>query len=150
MIRTTTALATAVTFLALPVAAQSTFERLEAVAVTMNGMMFDAMVAQTPALEGNMPSAEWSDGLRTAYQCMYDGFVDRVGEPAMADMVSQMEAQLDTITAEEVLMGGGDIENPEGLTDEQAQEIVANCGMMDAFMAHMSASGALQILMQDD
>ena len=148
MIRTA-ALALALTAIAAPATAQSTFERLEAVAVTMNGMMFDAMVAQTPALEGNMPTAEWSDGLRTAYQCMYDGFVDRVGEPAIADMVTQMEAQLETITPEEVLMGGGDIENPEGLSDAQAAEIVTNCGMMEAFMSHMSASGAMQILMQE-
>ncbi|ABD53841.1 hypothetical protein [Jannaschia sp. CCS1] len=148
MIRAT-ALAATLMSLALPVSAQSTFERLEAVAVTMNGMMFDAMVAQTPALEGNMPTAEWSDGLRTAYQCMYDGFLERAGEPAMAEMVTAMEDQLATVTPEEILNGGAEIENPEGLSDEQAAEIVAGCGMMEAFMTHMSSSGALQILMQD-
>ncbi|OAN84988.1 hypothetical protein A8B78_05650 [Jannaschia sp. EhC01] len=148
MIRSTL-LATAFVSVALPAAAQSTFERLEAVAVTINGMMFDTMVAQTPALEGNMPSAEWSDGLRAAYTCMYDGFVAEVGEPAMEAMVASMEAQLDTITPEEVMNGGADIDNPEGLSDAQAAEIVADCGMMEAFMTHMSSTGALQILMQD-
>lgn len=144
-----TALAAALAIAALPASAQSTFERLEAVAVAMNTMMFDQMVAQTPALEGNMPSAAWSDDLRTAYACMYDGFVDRAGEDAVADMVTEMEAQLATISPEEVMTGGGDVENPEGLSDEQAAEIVASCNMMEAFMAHMSSSGALQILMQD-
>lgn len=144
-----TALAVVLAAIAAPAVAQSTFDRLEAVAVTMNGMMFDAMVAQTPALEGNMPTAEWSDDLRTAYQCMYDGFVDVTGEPAIAEMVSAMEDQLATLTPEEVLNGGTDITNPEGLSDDQAAEIVAECNMMEAFMTHMSASGALQILMQD-
>lgn len=130
--------------------AQSTFERLEAVAVTINGMMFDAMIAQTPALEGNMPTAEWSDDLRTAYTCMFDGFVDAAGEPAVAVMVTAMEDQLATITPEEVMMGGTDVENPEGLSDAQAAEIVADCGMMEAFMTHMSGSGAMQILMEAD
>lgn len=144
-----TVLAAILVIAAVPANAQSSFERLEAVAVAMNTMMFDQMVEQTPALEGNMPSPEWSDDLRTAYSCMYDGFVDRTGEPAVAEMVTQMEAQLATITPEEVMTGGGDIENPEGLSDDQAAEIVASCGMMEAFMTHMSSSGALQILMQD-
>lgn len=148
MIRTAL-LATTLAALGLPATAQSTFERLEAVAVTMNAMMFDSMVAQTPALEGNMPTAEWSDGLRAAYTCMYDGFVAEVGEPAMEGMVASMEAQLDTITPEEVMNGSAEIENPDGLSDAQAAEIVAGCGMMEAFMTHMSSSGALQILMQD-
>lgn len=144
------ALTAALTIAALPLQAQSTFDRLETVAVTMNGMMFDAMVAQTPALEGNMPTAEWSDGLRAAYVCMYDEFEAEVGEPAMAEMVTAMEAQLDSMTPEEMMAGGGGVDNPEGLTDERAAEIVAGCNMMDAFMAHLSSSGAMQILMQDD
>lgn len=148
MIRAT-AFATALTLFALPASAQSTFERLEALTVTMNGMMFDAMIAQTPALEGNMPSVEWSDDLRAAYVCMYDGFEAQVGAPAMAAMVTEMEQQLETLTPEQVLNGGADVENPAGLSDAQAAEIVADCGMMDAFMTHMSSSGALQILMQD-
>lgn len=145
----TAALALVLSATAQLATAQSSFERLEAVAVAMNTMMFDQMVEQTPALEGNMPSAEWSDDLRTAYACMYDGFVDHAGEPAVEDMVAQMEAQLATITPEEVMTGGSDVENPEGLSDDQAAEIVAACGMMDAFMTHLSSSGALQILMQD-
>lgn len=135
---------------ALPAAAQSTFDRLEAAAVAMNALMFEGMVAGTPALEGNMPTAEWSDGLRTAYACMYDGFVEVAGEPAIADMVTAMEVQLETATPDDILAGGGAVENPEGLNDEQAAEIVGGCGMMEAFMTHMSDSGALQIMMQED
>lgn len=148
MIRATT-LATALIIAALPLHAQSTFDRLETVAVAMNTLMFEGMVAGTPALEGNMPSPEWSDDLRTAYVCMYDGFVDEAGEPAVADMVAAMETRLETTSAEDMLNGGGAVENPAGLDDTQVAQIVGGCGMMDAFMTHMSSSGALQILMQD-
>lgn len=143
-------IAAALTTLALPATAQSTLERLETVAVAMNQMMFDGMVAGTPALEGNMPSPEWSDDLRTAYTCMYDGYVAQVGEDAVANMVSAMEVQLETASPEELAQGGGGVANPEGLTDDQGREIVMGCGMMEAFMDHMSSSGALEILMQDD
>ena len=136
--------------LGLPASAQSMFERMEAATVAMNTMMFDAMVAQTPALEGHMPSAEWSDGLRAAYTCMFDGFEAEVGAAAMEPMVADFEAQLETITPEEILAGGADIANPEGLTDARADQIVAGCGMMEAFMTHLSSTGALQILMQDE
>lgn len=141
--------ATALVVLALPATAQSAFERLEALAVTMNQMMFDEMIAQTPALAGNMPSAEWSDALRAAYECMYAGFAAETSEPAMDAMVSEMEERLSTLTPAEVLAGGADVTNPEGLSDERAAEIVAECGMIDAFMAHIASSGALQILMEE-
>ncbi len=132
----------------LPASAQSTLERLEAVAVSMNSMIFEAMVNQTPALEGNMPSPEWSEDLRIAYTCMHDAYVAAVGEDAVADMVTAMEETLATTTPAELLDGGGGVENPAGLTDEQAIEIVGDCGMMEAFMAHMTNSGAMQILME--
>lgn len=148
MIRAALLAAALVAATALPCAAQSTFERLEAVAVAMNEMTFGAMVESTPALEGNMPSPEWSDDLRTAYTCMYDGYVAEVGDAAVADMVSAMETLLETTTPQELLQGGASVENPEGITDEQALEIVGGCGMMEAFMAHMTESGAMQIMME--
>ncbi|QXT39373.1 hypothetical protein [Gymnodinialimonas ceratoperidinii] len=146
-----TALALPLSALALlPAHAQSSFERLEAVATTINGMMFDAMVEQTPALEGNMPSAEWSEGLRAAYTCMYDGFVAQAGEPAVSEMVTEMENRLETLTTEEVMNGDVEVGNPGDMTDDEVGAIVAECGMMDAFMAHLAQSGALQIMMQAD
>ncbi len=147
MIRATL-LSAALLMVALPAAAQSTFDRFETVVVTMNGMMFQGMINETPALEGNMPATEWSDDLRTAYTCMYDGFVDAVGAPAVVEMVDTMEATLASATPEDILGGGGAVENPIGLTDEQALEIVGGCNLMDAFMEHLSSSGALQILME--
>lgn len=142
------ALASALAAMALPAAAQSTLERLEAVSVAMNGMMNDAFVAQIPALEGNLPDPAWDDTLRTAYTCMHDAYVERAGEDAVAEMVTQMEASLETLTAEQMLQGEVAVDNPEGITDAQAQEIVMGCGLMEAFMTRMAASGAMGIMMQ--
>ena len=66
MIRTAGLSAAVVMALVLPASAQSTFERMETAVVAMNGMMFDELVVQTPALDGHMPTPEWSDALRTA------------------------------------------------------------------------------------
>lgn len=147
MIRTLT-IAAAISLAGLPAAAQSNLERLEAVSVTMNGMLNEALVAEMPALEGNMPAPEWDDSLRAAYTCMYDGYVDRVGEAPVEAMIASMEASLDTLTADELLQGGAAVENPEGITDDQALEIVTGCGLMEAFMTRMAESGAMGIMMQ--
>lgn len=149
MIRAAT-FALALAALALPAQAQSTFERYEALTVTMNAMTFEAMVAQTPALEGHMPSAEWSDDLRTAYSCMFDGFVDLAGDAAVTQMVTEMETHLATLTPAEVLAGSANVVRLEGVSDEQTTAIVMGCNMMEAFTDHLSSTGAMQILMQAD
>ncbi|WP_341863874.1 hypothetical protein [Gymnodinialimonas sp. 57CJ19] len=149
MIRTAP-LALALAVSALPAQAQSTFERYEAVTVTMNAMTFEAMVAQTPALEGHMPSAELSDDLQAAYSCMFDGFVDLAGDAAVTQMVTEMEAHLATLTPAEVLAGSANVVRLEGVSDDQTTAIVMGCNTVEAFMAHLSSTGALQILMQAD
>jgi len=132
----------------LPALAQSSLERLETVSVAMNGMLNEALVAEIPALAGNMPTPEWDDNLRAAYTCMYDGYVERVGEAPVAEMITAMEASLDTLTADELLQGGATVDNPDGISDEQALEIVTGCGLMEAFMTRMAESGAMGIMMQ--
>lgn len=144
------ALAYAAALALLPVAvhAQSTLERLETVAVAMNGMMNEALAAEIPALEGNLPDPEWDEPMRTAYTCMYDGYVGRVGEEPVAQMVTDMEEMLATVTPIELLENGAAVENPEGLTDVEALEIVEGCNLMTVFMDRMAASGAMEIMMQ--
>jgi hypothetical protein len=134
--------------MALPAAAQSTLERLEAVSVEMNAMMNAAMIAEVPALDGNMPDPAWDEPLRQAYTCMHDAYVAEVGDAPVAVMVSQMEAQLETLTAEDLLTGAVAVENPEGISDDQALEIVSGCGLMEVFMARLADSGAIGIMMQ--
>ena len=142
------AIGAALALLPMTVSAQSTLDRLEAVAVTMNGMMNEAMIADIPALEGHLPDPEWDEPMRTAYTCMHDAYVERVGEAPVAEMVSSMEEMLETIEPAELLQGGGAVENPEGISDEEALEIVDGCNLMSVFMQRMAASGAMEILMQ--
>ena len=59
-----------------------------------------------------------------------------------------MEVSLETLSPIEVLEGGGAPDNPEGVTDEMAQQIVADCGMIEVFMSRMADSGAMEVLMQ--
>ncbi len=134
--------------LATPVAAQSTMERLETVAVAMNGMMNEALIAEIPALEGRMPAPEWDAPMRAAYTCMYDAYVAEVGPGPVADMVTRMEQELATLTPEDLLNGGAAVENPEGISDDQALEIVGTCQLMEVFMERMAASGAIEMMMQ--
>ncbi|MBF9043330.1 hypothetical protein HKCCE4037_08330 [Rhodobacterales bacterium HKCCE4037] len=142
------AIGTALALLPLAASAQSTFERFEAVAVAMNGMMNEAFIAEIPALEGNLPDPEWDEPMREAYTCMYDGYVERVGEEPVAEMVTQMEVMLETMDPAELLDGGAAVENPDGISDEEALEIVEGCNLMAVFMARMAESGAMQIMMQ--
>ncbi|MEX3016555.1 hypothetical protein [Gymnodinialimonas hymeniacidonis] len=142
------AIGAAIALLPLAASAQSTFERFENVAESMNAMMNDAFVAEIPALEGNLPDPEWDEPMRTAYTCMYDGYVERVGEEPVADMVTDMEEMLETIDPAVLIEGGAAVENPEGISDDEALQIVTECGLMDVFMARMAESGAMQILMQ--
>jgi len=143
------ALTVALSTLALPAAAQSTFERFEAAAVSMNRMTNDALLAEIPSLEGNLPAPEWDDGLRAAYTCMYDSYVADVGEDAMLAMVIAMESAVETVTNDQVLQGGFAGETPEGLGEERAVEIVRQCRVVEAFTDRMVASGATNILTQE-
>ncbi len=146
--RRAASIAVALTLLPLAANAQSTFERFETTAVAMNALMNEAMIAEIPALAGNMPDPEWDEPMRTAYTCMYDAYVERVGEAPVAEMVTAMEGMLDTLSPQEILQGGTAVENPEGISDEQALEIVEGCNLMNVFMERMAASGAMEIMMQ--
>lgn len=135
--------------LAAPVAAQSTFERMETVSEALGVLMNDAFVAQIPALEGAMPDPEWDDAMRDVYRCVYDGYIDAAGEEAVEAMVTEMEEMVETVDPITLIEGTAPIDQPEGITDEQGIEIVSGCGLMEVFMARMAESGALGILMQN-
>lgn len=141
-------LGAALALLPIGAQAQSTFERLETVSVAINGLMNEALVAEIPALEGNLPDPAWDEPMRAAYSCMYDGYVERVGEAPVADMVTEMEEMLDTISPMDLLEGGGAVEEPEGISDAEALEIVEGCNLMEVFMDRMASSGAMEIMMQ--
>jgi hypothetical protein len=149
--RSLTATALAATLMApLPALAQSQLDRMEVLSEQAAVLMNEALVSQIPALEGNLPSPEWDDRMRTAYACMMDGYVDTVGEDGVDDMLDQMETALDGATVDTLLSGemGQGIDMPEGMTDAQAQALMGSCGVMEVMMARMAESGAMGIMMQ--
>jgi len=134
----------------LPALAQSQLDRMEVLSEQANGLMNEALVAQIPALEGNLPDPAWDDRTRTAYSCMLDGYVDAVGEANVDQMLDQMEVALDGATAESLMNGEIDegIDTPDGMTEAQTQALVQSCGVMEVMMARMAESGAMNIMMQ--
>ncbi|MEJ6392515.1 hypothetical protein V8J82_04555 [Gymnodinialimonas sp. 2305UL16-5] len=133
---------------AAPLHAQSDFERFEVVTEAMNALMNQAFIQVAPDLEGRMPAPEWDEPLRAAYRCMYDGFVDEVGEAPVGDMITAMENSLPDLTPQDMLGGENPVDNPEGLSDERALEIVSDCQVMEVFEQRMVESGAMEILTQ--
>lgn len=126
----------------------STFERFEATTVAMTERLYAALVAQIPALEGNLPAADWDAPMREAYTCMYDAYVAEAGEDAVGGMVAEFEALRGTITDAELLDGRATVQNPDGMSDERALEIVTDCRVMVVFIQRMAESGAAEIMMQ--
>ncbi|WP_239025467.1 hypothetical protein [Roseicyclus persicicus] len=147
----TLALALAATLLApLPALAQSQLDRMEAVSERANVLLNEALVAQYPALAGNLPAPEWDDEVRGAYACVLDGFVAASGEAAVDDMLDQAEAAMEGATAETLMSGAMDnmVQPPAGMTDQQAQALMGSCGVVEIMMTRMAESGAMSIMMQ--
>lgn len=134
----------------LPAMAQSQLERMEGLSVQATTLMNEALVMQIPALEGNLPAPEWDERTRTAYACMLDGYIEAVGEDGVDAMLGQMEETLDGATAEELMNGemAQGIDTPEGMTEEQTQALVSDCGVIEVMMARMAESGAMTVMMQ--
>jgi hypothetical protein len=111
--------------------------------------MNEAMIAELPALEGNMPDPAWDDPMRAAYGCMLDGYIEVSGEDAVDAMLDDMEAVMQTATAETIMSGemGNAVQLPEGLSEAQAQSLLQSCGVMEIIMARMAESGAMQVMM---
>lgn len=133
----------------LPAAAQSQLERMEVLSEQASALMNEAMIAQVPALEGNMPDPAWDEPMRAAYACVLEGYIDASSEAAVDGMLDDMEAMLETATAETLMSGetGESVQLPDGMSEEQAQGLMQSCGVMEVIMARMAASGAMQVMM---
>ena len=143
-------LAAALGLIALPAMAQSQLDRMQVVSEQANALMNEAMIAEIPALEGNMPDPAWDEPMRTAYSCILDGYVAASSEGAVDDMLTRMEGLMETATVETILNGGmaEDAMLPEGVDETQAQAILGSCGLMELMMARMAESGAMTVMMQ--
>jgi hypothetical protein len=134
----------------LPAAAQSQLDRMEALSEQANALMNEAMIAEMPALAGNMPDPAWDAPMRAAYGCMLDGYVEVSGSAAVDRMLDEMEVAMATATAADIMSGemGQSVQLPEGLSEAQAQSLMQSCGVMEQIMARMAESGAMQIMME--
>jgi len=145
------ALAATAAFLApLPALAQSQLERMEVLSERASGLVNEALVAEIPALEGNLPSPEWDDELRLAFSCVLDGYRSQSSDAAVDDMLDDMEVALDGATASDVMSGemGQSLSLPEGMTEQDSQALMGECGVMTIMMTRMAESGAMEIMMQ--
>jgi hypothetical protein len=145
----TVAVVTAALLAPLPAAAQSQLERMEVLSEQANALMNEAMIAQVPALEGNMPDPAWDEPMRAAYTCVLDGYVEVSGEAAVDDMLEEMEVVMETATAESIMSGemAEGLQLPDGMSEAQAQTLMQTCGVMEVIMARMAESGAMQVMM---
>ncbi len=136
--------------LAAPAQAQSQLERFEELSEQAAGLMNEGLIAQVPALEGNLPSPEWDDELRTAFSCVLDGYRDASSNAEIDVMLEEMEEILGTVTAEELMAGDSFAHTglPGDMTEEQGFELMQSCGVMAIYMARMSESGAMAIMME--
>ncbi|MHA7885750.1 hypothetical protein [Roseicyclus sp.] len=145
----TVTLAAVAASLPVTAAAQSQLERMEVLSERASALMNEAMIAQLPALEGNMPDPAWDDPMRAAYGCVLEGYVQASGEAAVDTMLDEMDAMMETATAETLMSGafGDGVQLPEGMSEVQAQALMQDCGVMEIIMARMAESGAMQVMM---
>lgn len=150
MSRTIAPLATALLALAIPGAAlaETQLERMERLSVQINEMTYAGLVTQMPQLAGNMPPATWDAAMREAYVCLLDEVEDEIGSDGVDEMLDNMETAMVGVTANDVLSGAFSPAVPEGLTDAQLQSFTNSCGVVEALMMRMAASGAMSIMME--
>jgi len=132
----------------LPAKADTQLDRFEALSEQVTTVMNEAMILEVPALEGNLPTADWDDEMRGAFTCVLEDYRAAVGDDAINTMLDEMEATLPDMTAEAMMSGEMNerFDLPDGLTEARAAEIVRNCGVMTLYMTRMMDSGAAEIL----
>lgn len=143
-------LAVATVMMPFAAAAETQIERMERISVAMNELTYAGLIQQMPALEGNMPPADWDDGMRAAYVCLLDEIEDEIGSDGVDELLDNMEEAMVGVTASQVLNGEFQPDVPEGLTDAQMQEFTGSCGVVEALMMRMAASGAMAIMMESN
>lgn len=146
---TTLALLVAASLAPLPALAQSQLDRMQALSEQANALMNEALIAQYPQLDGNLPAPEWDDRLRAAYGCVIDAYLQETDAAAVDAMLDQAETAMQGATAETLMSGQmeGMIDPPAGMTEQQAQALMGSCGVIEVMMTRMAESGAMQIMM---
>lgn len=138
-------------FAALPISAeaQSRLDRMEALSVQLGGLMNEVFLLEAPQLADVMPDPAWDGPMRDAHRCMLDAYETEVGGAAVDDMLDQMEQIVPTLTAQGLLDEGMEIDvgTPPGMSDDRAQAIVRECGIIELTMQRMQESGMMEAMM---
>ena len=117
-------------------------------------MMIDEMVANgadRAPLEAAMPDMSWNDEMRAAGGCLLERYNELSDRESVDQMLTQIEALADTIDDMRGLptwsrwtkMGS----LPDGISDDQAVEIMQTCGMMELQLRRMAESGFSDAMM---
>lgn len=123
-------------------------EQLETLDERMNELVFDALVAQIPALAEVTPDLEWDDAMRANGQCLLEAVDDQTG---VAGINALLQAYADVVNEAAVSgadLGGLRLDAPEGMSTEEFQTAYTSCGMLDWLSARLAASGALEIIVE--
>jgi hypothetical protein len=143
-----TCLAAGIALGAGPAAAQSPLDRLEALDERMNGVVFEALESQIPALSGYMPSLEWDAAMRANGACLLEAVEARSGTAGVAELLENYEETVESAAAGPSDLGGIRLDPPEGMTPTEFQAAYSDCGMVDWLSNRLAESGALAIIME--
>jgi hypothetical protein len=140
------ALAAALVALPLAASAQSQLDRFEALSEQMTALTYEGIAEQVPALQGQLPSAEWDRPMRRAGRCALRAYEETVGEAGIDAMLDELEAAIGAAQPADILNGTFSAGVPEGLTNQDVQRINNDCGMVELQMQRLAESGAMQAL----
>lgn len=147
-------------FVAAPFAAvaDSQTERLEDLTIEMTRVMWGMLAMEAEKEGGNgdpmraaIAKFEWTDALDSATGCIVDRYNDAVGRRAVDDMFDRMEtmiAEMDGLSLDEFTERFDETTFlPDGLTEDDTREINESCGMTDAQLDAMQATGFTAAMM---
>ena len=125
----------------------------------MNALMGEMMAKEVEQAGGDgdiiraaIPMDAWNDVAREAATCILDRFDAEIGSDAIDDMMDRMDAVIEA--AADMTMteftDSDDMANmlPEGMTEEMSTQITQECGMIEAQLDRMEASGFSAALME--
>lgn len=132
----------------MPVAAsaQSQLERFEALSERMTELTYQGLAEQVPALNGQLPSADWDRPMRRAGRCAIRAYERAVGEDGVEAMLVELEGAIGSARPADLLNGTFEAGVPAGLSNQDVQRINNDCGMVELQMQRLAESGAMQAL----
>lgn len=138
--------------------AESQADRLENLTIEMTRVMWGMLASEAEKEGGNgepmraaIAKFEWTEALDSATDCLIDRYNDAVGSDAVDGMFDRMEAvvaDMEGLSLDEFTEAFDETDFlPDGLTEEDTLEINESCGMTDAQLEAMQATGFTAAMM---